>query len=70
MEETYANIRDILGHLVGKRIVDITQHDKEDFEADGRSFVCLMFDDGNTATFYVGEEGFSHSEDSEGESRG
>lgn len=61
----YANIREVLKNFIGKRLVDITQHDKEDWERDHNSFVCLMFEDGHTMTFPVGDEGFSHSEEEE-----
>lgn len=52
-EESYANIRDILGHLIGRTVVDITQHDKEDFVAGDDAYVELMFDDGNTLKFFT-----------------
>lgn len=52
-EEPYANIREIIGELIGAKIVDITQHDQEYFERTGRSFVDLMFDTGNVLRIYV-----------------
>lgn len=63
----YANIRQILGHLIGKRIVDITQHDQEEWEQDGTSYVHLMLEDGDYLKFYIGEAGFDHSGDGEDE---
>lgn len=60
-EERYErSIRDILGHLVGLKVVDITQHDPPEFEETGEAYVCLMFEDGSTVTFPIGEK-FSHT---------
>lgn len=61
--ENYSNIRQILGGFIGKRIVDITQHDEEEFAEDGQRFVMLMFEDGNTIKFYA-NDGFEVTEDS------
>ncbi len=61
-EPDYINIRQILGHLVGQRIVDVTQHDESEFTEDGKSYVMFMFDSGDTVKFFVGEDGFSYSE--------
>lgn len=58
----YANIRDILRAFIGKRIVDITQHDADEFAEDGRAYVSLLFDDGGLLEFPIGEDGF-HVED-------
>lgn len=60
MDEPYANIRDIdqLGSLLGQRVIEITQHDEEDFREDGASFVCLHFENGTTVTFPIGDDGF------------
>jgi hypothetical protein len=59
--ENYANIRKILGELIGKRVVDITQHDKDEFEENGHSYVMLMFEDGLWAKFLVEDSGFYHN---------
>lgn len=63
MEEAYSSIRDILGYLIGRKLVEITQHDEDEFNEDGRSYVQLMFDDGNYVKFFVGDDGFTHSVD-------
>lgn len=55
---SYANIREMLGELIGQRVVDITQHDEEDWRARGESFVCLHFEGGGTLTFPIGADGF------------
>jgi len=52
-DEPYANIREILGHLIGRTLIEITQHDKEDFLNGEDSFVELMFNDGNTLKFFA-----------------
>lgn len=44
------NIRDILGSLIGQRVLDISQHDPEDI---GDSFVQLMFENGKSLKFYI-----------------
>jgi hypothetical protein len=51
--DTYANIREILGFLIGQKVVDITQEDKEDREAGRDSFVELLFENGATLKFFV-----------------
>lgn len=53
MEEPYSNIRNIIGELIGKRVLEITQHDPEYFERTGRSFVDLMFESGDVLRIYV-----------------
>ncbi len=63
-DEQYANIREILGYMIGKKIIDITQHDQEEFEEEG-SFVMIMLEDGSFLKFPVGDEGFYHSDGSE-----
>ncbi len=60
-EEVYSNIRQILGHIIGQTVVDITQHDKDEFEENGRAYVMLMFDKGDYIRFYIGDDAFDHS---------
>ena len=60
-EQHYTNIRDILGTLIGCRLVDITQHSKEEFRDDQTSYVMLMFDDGSYLRFTIGDAGFDHN---------
>lgn len=57
---SYANIREIIGELIGQRVVDITQHDQEDWREDGASFVCFHFEGGGTVTFPITDGGFKH----------
>ncbi len=60
-DEAYSNIRQILGNAIGRRIVDITQHDKEDFDQDGKCFVMFMLEDGHYIRFDLGEDsGIGH----------
>lgn len=60
MEDDYANIREILGSLIGRVLVDITQHDKEEFDEEG-SFIQFHFDDGGYVKIPVGDGGFFHN---------
>lgn len=57
--EQYANIRDYLGIFIGRTLLDVSQHDKEDFDPENGkpSFVELMFENG-TVRFPVTELGF------------
>lgn len=58
MAEDYANIREILAPVLGQRLLDITQHDKDEFAEDGQCYVCFHFENGATVTFPVDEDGF------------
>lgn len=48
-------IRDdhLLGPCLGERIVDITQHDRDEYDADGEAYVCLHLGNGYTIRFPV-----------------
>lgn len=50
-EEFYATIRHFLGSMIGLRIVDITQHDEDDYRENGQGFVMLLLDDGRWLKF-------------------
>lgn len=56
-DELYANVRDLLGRFIGCRLVDVTQQDRDEFDERG-AFVTLMFDNGETVEFPIGEDGF------------
>lgn len=64
MSSDYVNIRDIkwLGSFVGAKIVDITQHDEEEYKETGVSYVYLHFDNGGSLKFFIGEDGFEVDE--------
>ena len=64
-EETYANVREFIGHLIGKRIIDITQQDKDEWEESGQAYIMFMFDDGNYFKVFIGDEGIDYSSDDE-----
>ena len=49
----YANIRILLGTLIGQKLIDITQHDREEWEEDQESYVHLMFEDGSSVKFFT-----------------
>lgn len=59
-DERYANIREILGRLIGCKVVDITQHDAEEFQETRQSRVELHFDNGETLRFLIDDEGFDY----------
>lgn len=56
----FANIRDgnLLGPFIGQRVVDITQHDHEEWEEARQAYVELHFESGATLKFYIDEQGF------------
>jgi len=68
MDETYSNIRELIGTFIGRTITDITQHDADEFLEDGLSYVQLHFPDGSWLKFYIMDEEFgfvSHEENSD-----
>lgn len=52
MDESYANIREIMGELIGQKVVDITQHDEDYFQVHNRGFIDLMLDGGDVLRIY------------------
>jgi hypothetical protein len=68
VEEEYVNVRGFLGHLIGRTIVDVTQHDREEYEQTGEAYIMLMFNDGNYLKVYIGDEGFDYSDGSDDDS--
>ncbi len=61
-DDVYSNIRQILGWAVGQKIVDITQHDADEFQEDRRCYVMLMLENGGHIKFFVGDDGFIHND--------
>lgn len=59
-DEVYSNIRQILGSLIGRRLVDITQHDKEEFEETQQSYIQFHFDNGEYVKIPI-VDGFDHN---------
>lgn len=59
-DDAYANVRhpDLLGPFVGLRVVDITQHDEEEWKDTKRSYIALHFENGGTLQFPIGDDGF------------
>lgn len=57
----YSNIRDILSGVIGRTVVDITQHDEDEYLETQEAYVMLMFDDGSFLKFPIGDEGFHHN---------
>ena len=72
-EEPTQSIRAIFHDLIGARLIEITQHDKEDFMRTGRGFVDLMFDSGDVLRIYcrkmAGQILFCLNPDDEAEDR-
>lgn len=58
--KVYSNIRDpeLLGPVLGQRVVEITQHDAEDFAKTGESRIYLHFENGYTVSFPIDDAGF------------
>lgn len=50
----FANVREILGGLIGRSVLDITQDDRDASEEIHR--IYLHFDNGRTLVFYEGFE--------------
>ena len=65
MSESYANIRSILGYLIGRTVTDVTQHDKDEWDSEKACYIMLMFDDGSWLKVPVGNDGFDHSGEEE-----
>lgn len=65
--ERYAHIRDadLLGPFLGQRIVEITQHDQDEWEETRESYFCLHFENGFTLRVPVGDSGFDILDPSE-----
>jgi len=57
-EDHCANIRETLGRYIGERIVDITQHDADEWAETHVSYVALHLSNGCTLKFPVGAAGF------------
>jgi hypothetical protein len=55
-DDAYSTIRDILGAFIGQRLVDITQHDEEEWEEDGQSTIYFHFENGGTIEFAMPAE--------------
>jgi hypothetical protein len=58
--EPYATIRQIIGSVIGRRIVDVTQQDQDEWDETKQAYVMLHLDDGSSLKFPVGDEGFEH----------
>lgn len=65
MSEPYANIREILGQFIGQKLVEITQHDEQDWIEGTGAYICLMFEQGGTLTVPIGDEGLDYTDGTE-----
>jgi hypothetical protein len=61
-DDPYVNIREFIGWTIGRKIVDVTQQDRDEFIEDGDAYVMLLLDNGGYVKFLV-ETGFYYSED-------
>lgn len=61
-DEMYANIREVLGPCLGQRVMEITQHDADEFEDTRECYVMLHFENGVTLRFPITDDGFVISE--------
>lgn len=72
-EDRYDNVRQIPGirALIGERLLDVTQEDREEFDA-GERYIALHFGNGTTIRFDMTDEdtGFTISELEDGEDEG
>lgn len=68
MADEYSNVRDpeILGSFIGKTIIDITQHDKDEFAEDNLAYVQLHFEDGSYVKFYIMDDDYGFEIHTEG----
>lgn len=58
---SYSNIREILGPVIGQRLIDITQHDEDEYQETRQAFIMLHFEDGSYLKFPVEEKGVDHN---------
>lgn len=60
--DNYSNIREFLGQFVGQRLVDITQHDEEEWAEGKEAYICLMFERGGTLTVPITDDGLEYKD--------
>lgn len=42
----YITVRDQLQEFIGQRLVEVTQHDEEEYRETGEAYIMLMFENG------------------------
>ncbi len=57
------NIRECIGHFIGRTIEDITQHDRDEFEESRRTHIQFLLSGGDYIKFFIGPDGFQYSAD-------
>ena len=55
-ERTADTIRELLSHLVGQRLLEITENDKDEIAEGEDNFIELMFDGGDTVQFFIASD--------------
>jgi hypothetical protein len=58
----YSNVREFLGHLIGRRIEDVTQHDEDEFAETRQAYVMLLLEGGHYLQCPIGDDGLSYSD--------
>ena len=61
-DELYATARVILGRFIGKKLLDVSQHDADEYKEEGAAYVYLLFEDGLSLKFPIDDEGFDWSQ--------
>jgi hypothetical protein len=56
-QASYANIRELLAGFIGQRLVEITQHDEDEYRRTSEAFVMLHFADGSLIRFVIRDNG-------------
>lgn len=66
---SYSNVRDsnLLGPIVGARVLEVTQHDEDEFKENGESRIYFHFDNGLTVSFPIGDDGFDINDPAAGD---
>lgn len=52
---TYANIRELLP-VVGRYVLDVTQHDEDEWLIAGEAYIMLHFDNGSTLRIVIEDD--------------
>jgi hypothetical protein len=47
---------DLFGPLIGRKVIEITQHDEEEWNSGSPAYVCLHFDNGMTLRLIIEDE--------------
>lgn len=59
-DTTYETVREFLGPAIGQTILEITQHDADEWREEKRSYVQLHLSGGGSITFPISDDGVSY----------